>query len=175
MQETQNIEFKESWRDEYLRIISAFANSQGGKLFLGVKDNGDILGVNNGKKLLEDIPNKSIQFLGLTINVNLVHRNNFNIVEVIVLPSDVPISYKGKYYIRSGSTVQELTGSNLRNFILKKDSISWDEIVVPDAKIYDLDSKKIKSFVFKAVNAKRLPNSAANDDVSLILQQDLLI
>jgi len=42
MQETQNIEFKEAWRDEYLRIISAFANSRGGKLLLGVKDNGDI-------------------------------------------------------------------------------------------------------------------------------------
>jgi len=42
MQETQNIELKESWRDEYLRIISAFANSQGGKLLLGVKDNGGV-------------------------------------------------------------------------------------------------------------------------------------
>ncbi len=35
--ESQNIEFKESWRDEYLRWICGFANAQGGLLYIGVK------------------------------------------------------------------------------------------------------------------------------------------
>ncbi len=30
--ESQNIEFKESWRDEYLKWICGFANAQGGTL-----------------------------------------------------------------------------------------------------------------------------------------------
>lgn len=38
--EKQNVEFKESWRDEYLKWICGFANAQGGTLYIGVKDNG---------------------------------------------------------------------------------------------------------------------------------------
>lgn len=56
--EFQNIEFKESWRDEYLKWICGFANAQGGRLYVGMRDNGEICGVSEIKKLMEDIPNK---------------------------------------------------------------------------------------------------------------------
>jgi len=56
--ETQILEFKESWRDEYLRTICAFANSTGGKLVIGKDDNGNLVGLKSSKCLLEDIPNK---------------------------------------------------------------------------------------------------------------------
>ena len=42
--ESQNIEFKESWRDEYQKWICGFANAQGGILYVGVKDNGEVCG-----------------------------------------------------------------------------------------------------------------------------------
>ena len=45
MKENQNIEFKESWRDEYLKWICGFANAQGGKMYIGVRDNGEVCGV----------------------------------------------------------------------------------------------------------------------------------
>ena len=40
-EENQNIEFKQSWRDEYLKWICAFANTEGGTLYIGIKDNGE--------------------------------------------------------------------------------------------------------------------------------------
>ena len=43
--ESQNIEFKESWRDEYLKWICGFANAQGGRLYIGMCDNGEVCGV----------------------------------------------------------------------------------------------------------------------------------
>jgi ATP-dependent DNA helicase RecG len=52
--ESQNIEWKESWRDEYIRWICGFANAQGGKLIIGKNDKGAVVGVANAKKLLED-------------------------------------------------------------------------------------------------------------------------
>lgn len=58
MAESQNIEWKESWRDEYLKWICGFANAQGGKIYIGVDDTGKVVGVQNGKRLLEEIPNK---------------------------------------------------------------------------------------------------------------------
>ena len=38
MSESQNIEWKESWRDEYLKWICGFANAQGGKIYIGMND-----------------------------------------------------------------------------------------------------------------------------------------
>ena len=58
MPETQNVEYKESWRDEYLKWLCGFANAQGGTMYIGVNDSGNIVGVKNIQRLLEDIPNK---------------------------------------------------------------------------------------------------------------------
>lgn len=42
LDENQNIEFKESWRDEYIKWICGFANAKGGKIYIGVDDSGDL-------------------------------------------------------------------------------------------------------------------------------------
>ena len=44
--EDQNIEWKMSWRDEYLKWICGFANAQGGVLEIGRNDRGEVIGVN---------------------------------------------------------------------------------------------------------------------------------
>ena len=51
LKETQNIEFKSAWRDEYLKWICGFANAQGGSLFVGIDDDGRAVGLENAKKL----------------------------------------------------------------------------------------------------------------------------
>jgi ATP-dependent DNA helicase RecG len=66
MPEQHNIEWKETWKDEYLKWISGFANAKGGKLIIGKKDNGKIVGVNNYKKLMDDIPNKIQNYLQIS-------------------------------------------------------------------------------------------------------------
>ena len=175
MKESQRTEFKLNWRDEYLKHLCAFANSQGGKLYLGIEDNGTVAGINNAQKLLEDIPNKVIQRLGITVDLELKEYKNKELIEINVKPVSVPISYHGKYYIRSGSTVQELSGHELRRFILQKDNISWDEITVPDAQINDLDEPLVMRFLSKAIDARRLSAAANKEDISLLLNKlDLL-
>lgn len=95
--ESQYVEFKQAWHDDYLKHICAFANGQGGRLYLGISDDGTVIGVNNAKKLLEDIPNKVIQRLGITVDVELKDYNHKDLIEIIVNPVSVPISYHGKY------------------------------------------------------------------------------
>jgi ATP-dependent DNA helicase RecG len=56
LQESQTVEFKESWRDEYLNTVCSFANTDGGVLYIGVNDKGEVVGVNNAQKLIEDLP-----------------------------------------------------------------------------------------------------------------------
>ncbi len=120
MAESQNIEWKESWRDEYLKWICGFANAKGGKVIIGQNDKGDFIGLDKYKKLMDDIPNKIQNQLGIICDVDLKENNGNKYIEIDVKPYDVPISYQGKYPYRSGSTKQELKGNSLNEFLLKK-------------------------------------------------------
>lgn len=53
MSESQNIEYKQSWHDDYLKWICGFANAFGGKIYIGKNDSGDVVNLPNYKRLLE--------------------------------------------------------------------------------------------------------------------------
>ena len=82
MKEAQTTEWKESWRDEYLKWICGFANAQGGKIYIGCNDDGDVIGIQDSKKLLEDIPNKIKQYLGIVVDVNLLKKGELEYIEI---------------------------------------------------------------------------------------------
>ncbi len=115
-QEKHNIEWKAVWKDEYLGGICAFANSQGGKFFIGIDDNGEIIGVENSKKLLESLPSKIRDSMGIVVNVNLHKKDSLEYIEIDVPSYPIAISCKGNYYYTSGSTSQKLTGIELEKF-----------------------------------------------------------
>ena len=106
--ESQNIECKETWRDEYMKWICGFANAQGGRIYIGVNDKRKVVGVENSKRLMEDIPNKVATHLGIVVGVNLHHEEGLDYIEIVVEPSNIPIAYHSVYHYRSGSTKQEL-------------------------------------------------------------------
>ena len=62
MPENQNIEYKESWHDNYLKWLCGFANANGGKLYVGTNDNGDVTGLSEYKELMNILPNKIKRF-----------------------------------------------------------------------------------------------------------------
>ncbi len=124
--ETQAVEFKQSWRDEYLKWICGFANAHGGKLLIGVDDAGMAVGVPNAKKLMEDIPNKIRDTMGIVADVSLRKRKGKDVIEIVVRESDFPVAYRGEYHYRTGSTKQQLTGFALTQFLFHKMHLSWD-------------------------------------------------
>ena len=71
MTEKHNVEWKEIWKDEYLNWICGFANAQGGTIYIGIDDSGNISRLKNSKKLLEDIPNKIKNAMGIVTEINL--------------------------------------------------------------------------------------------------------
>ena len=113
VKESQHIELKESWRDESLKTLSAFANTSGGRLYVGIRDDSSICGINNTTKLLEDLPNKITNILGIRANVRERKKNNLKYIEIEITKSPYPISYHGNFYVRSGSVTRELTGNAL--------------------------------------------------------------
>jgi len=134
--ECQNVEYKSSWHDKYLAWICGFANAQGAVMYFGVDDDHEVVGLEHVDTLMEDIPNKIVNFMGLVVDVNLHEQDGLDYIEVVIDPSNVPISFKGKYYYRSGSTMQELNGAALQQFILKKMGRSWDDYTGPDIQMH---------------------------------------
>ena len=118
--ESQTIEFKQLWKDEYLKTICAFSNSDGGSLYLGISDDGSLIGLNNKASLLDLLPNKINNRLGLLVDVSALEIESKTIIVITVEKTYAPISFNGKFYKRSGSSTLELNGSNLTNFLLKK-------------------------------------------------------
>ena len=162
MAESQNIEWKESWRDEYLKWICGFANAQGGCIYIGVDDAGRVIGVQNGKRLLEEIPNKIQTNLGFLADVNLLSENDLEYIEIIVSPSSYPVSYKGEYHFRSGSTKQVLRGTALTEFISSKTGIRWEDSVIEGVAVEDLDKESFDIFRREAVRSKRMTKDDLN-------------
>ena len=168
--ESQNIEYKESWRDEYLKWVCGFANAQGGRIYIGVNDKKEVIGVPNAKKLLEDIPNKIVNYLGIVEDVNLLVKENKEYIEIVVSPSNMPIAYKGTYHYRSGSTKQELKGLALQQFIMNKMGHSWDDIPVYGATLDDIDRSAIEYFLRCSIYAGRMAESEANASTEDVLR-----
>lgn len=84
MNENQNIEWKSTWRDEYLKWICGFANANGGKLEIGKDDTGTVIGISDAQKLLEDLPNKIRDVLGIIADINLYSENGKNWLSIEV-------------------------------------------------------------------------------------------
>ncbi|MCL2291010.1 MAG: putative DNA binding domain-containing protein [Bacteroidetes bacterium] len=158
MSETQNIEYKSSWHEEYLKWICGFANAQGGRIFIGKDNAGKVVGVEDYKKLMDEIPNKIKNLMGITAEVNLLQKEGKHFIEIIVLSYSVPISLRGRYYYRSGSVKQELTGAALNEFLLKRAGHTWDDVIEARASFDDIDEKTVKIFLRKAEEVGRLPD-----------------
>lgn len=167
--ETQNIEFKPNWRDEYLKVLAAFANTDGGTLIVGVDDNHNPIGVRNAKKLLEDIPNKVKDRLGIIPSVEIKKEKGKEVIYIAVNPSSVPISFNGRYFVRSGSTNLELSGKELSNFLMKKSGKTWDELPEERATLDDINEKTIEEF--KEYARDRMPAIARESNYKTILEK----
>lgn len=171
MSENQNIEWKETWQDEYLKWVSGFANAKGGSIFIGKKDNGEVVGLKNPKKLMDDLPNKIKNGLGIVCEVNLHEENSRKYIEIIVEPFSDPISYKGNIYLRSGSTNQLLNGSSLKQFLMKGLNIVWEEVAVSNVSLNDIDLDAIEYFKENAIAAGRLPYLDENTSAETVLRK----
>ena len=163
MKENQNIEWKESWRDEFLKWICGFANADGGVLVIGRDNQGQPVGVTNANKLLEDLPNKIRDALGIMADVNLVKKAGKELIEIHVEPYPYPISYKGEYHFRSGSTKQELKGAALDRFLLRKQGRTWDGVPVPDVTIRSLSGAAITTFRKLARQSQRMESAVLRE------------
>ena len=129
--ENQITEWKQSWHENYFDWICGYANANGGTLFIGKDDDGNIVGIDNIEKLLELAPNKTRDLMGIMVDVNHHEKEGLHYLEIVVEPYPYPINIRGRYFYRSGSTKQEIKGPALNKFLLERQGKRWDGVPVP--------------------------------------------
>jgi len=169
IKESQTVEFKLIWRDDYLKTICAFANSEGEALYIGLDDNGNVVGVEDIKSLIEILPNKINNRLGLLVDIKAEVKSGLEYLKIKVNKTYAPISYNGKFYKRSGSNTVELSGNNLTNFLLKKYGKTWDDIAEESISLDEIDLDTIEKF--KKLAKDRVPNIDREDNLELLLKK----
>ena len=95
MKESQHIEWKESWRDDHLRWVCGFAKRQGGVLVIGRNDKGRVVGIPDAARLLEELPKKIRDLLGILVDVNLRSEGDREYLEVVTPAYPSPYQLPG--------------------------------------------------------------------------------
>lgn len=155
-EEGQTVERKESlslWRD-IVETCAAFATAQGGKVFVGVADDGRVTGVQIGKGTLEDLANRIAQNTTPKVVPAITTQDEPGATVIIVdVPEHQtkPVTAFGRPYRRSGRTNQVLSASEVAELYLASRGLTWDETVKPDATLSDIDPEKIRKFLSRAI------------------------
>lgn len=139
-----------------MKWICGYANAYGGTIYIGTDDDGNVVGIDNARDLLERIPNKITDTMGIIADVNLLYKGELEYLQIIVDKYPSLISFRGKYYYRSGSTMREITGKELERALLKTQGRTWDGVPLPKLSVSDLKQDAIQLFKDKAVKRGRL-------------------
>lgn len=167
--ENQDLEFKLIWKDEYLKEICGLANAIGGTLYVGVDDDGNVVGVKNAKKLIDDIPSKITSTLGIIVDVSLLEYNGLEYIRIDVVKHSRLVYYKGKIYKRSGATNHEITGLELETIMFNLYGKNWESYIVLNATLDDIDMEAIKYFKERAVRKGKLSQEDVNINLETLL------
>ena len=161
--ESETVEFKKStgeWK-EIVETISAFANTRGGTILIGVDGKGNLIGVPIGKGTVEDLTNKILNNIEPKfypeITVETVKGKKIIRIKVEMYPYDVVFSF-GKPFKRIGKNTVKMGKDEYKRRILEihKRELYFDGQICPEAKFSDIDKKKVKEFLRKASDRRKL-------------------
>ena len=153
--ETEAVEFKKSLaeRSEILECVSAFANTKGGRIYIGVEPSGKIIGVEIGNNTIENLANEIKQNTDPKVfpSIEVLKVKSKDIISLFVpeYPSK-PVWAKDKVFIRVGRTNQKASADIIGHFIKDQHAIKWDKTLFSKASIKDISQNKIKLFIEKA-------------------------
>jgi ATP-dependent DNA helicase RecG len=154
--ESQWTEFKESPNKDLATEICGFANTTGGRIFIGVDDHGRIVGTDTGNAARSRIQDM-INHIEPSLNAVLeVHDN----IIVIIVPEgkEKPYFCSRGLFKRSGTITQKLDRDEMIEFLQTEDIIRYDTRVRNEYKVKDkFNETAYKKFIRKAGISDALP------------------
>ncbi len=144
--EGYTLEFKESLGKKFAVEVVAFANSMGGKILIGVDDNGNIVGTDTSNNQRANIQNQISQ-IEPRINVKVEIVDNVIIVNVPE-GEDKPYSSSEGYYLRAGAMCQKMNRNEIREYLEDGGKIQFDRMINKKAKYpEDFDEEAYNKFL----------------------------
>ena len=169
--EGQRLEFKREWTDRALEDLAAFANTDGGRLVVGVGKDGTVVGARADDEELQRIANVIHSCLGLTPSIRIEQWEGKPVVVIETPPAQGIVPYRGRYLRRVGSTNRDFPPEELARHILRLSAESWDGLPSPWG-LDHVDAGAIARFV--EMSQARLPHAHTGEPERLLRNLGLL-
>jgi len=179
--ESETLEFKKSlseWR-EIVETVSAFSNTKGGTIVVGIGDDGKIHGVAIGKSTIEDLTNKILTNtepkIYPEITTATLEEKGVIVIKVEKFPYDVVLAF-GRPFKRVGKSTVRMSKDEYKKSILEihKRELYFDGQILEEADIRDIDEDKLRSFVRKAKERRNLDIEETDDILNILRKLKLL-
>lgn len=137
LHENETVELKEKYTPDIKKEIVAFANTSGGEIYLGVSDDGEVIGIDNVDFVSQQIANSirdSIRpDISMDTHIELLQENALHYIRISINPgtkkpyylSDKGLKPSG-VYIRSGTTSAPASEDAIRRMIKATDGESFE-------------------------------------------------
>ncbi|MCK4735230.1 MAG: putative DNA binding domain-containing protein, partial [Methanophagales archaeon] len=170
----EKVEFKpsSSQMDKIMECVSAFSNTKGGTVVIGVSDKGEVLGVDIGKRTIENLANRIKQNTDPKVypSIHVEEIEDKQVMDIeVVGGKQKPVLAFGRAYKRVGKTNQKLGYEEIRNLALETSKVYWDERVCEDASLEDIDEDKVKYYLEKRQEIRGVKKPERMDLKTLLL------
>ena len=148
MRETRIIEFKETITNTFLKTVSAFSNYNGGEIYFGIDDNGNVKGIADVKQSCLDIENKINDSISPQPDYTLEIQNDSTIKLTVKSGIHKPYLYKSKAYKRNDTATIEVDTLEFSRLILEGKNIRFEELPYNEQKLtFEVLHQKLKESI----------------------------
>lgn len=145
---------------ELSKDITCFANTDGGEIFVGVNDAGEIVGISEHEVerymlTIDDVAYNRCR-PPITVLLESVKTKDGTVL-VIRIPKGNQRPYctsSGQYYIRSGTRCRQASREELLRLFQASESIYYDEMTVGNTSLEDLDMPFFMNFIEKHLQVR---------------------
>ncbi|CAN2045421.1 hypothetical protein GMMP1_1560002 [Candidatus Magnetomoraceae bacterium gMMP-1] len=148
--ESESLEFKMSFNKEAIETLTAFANTKGGNVIIGINDNGELQGIQVGKESLQNWLNQIKLNTSPSIipDIEEIKINSKTLVILRINEYPVkPISCKGEYFKRVQNSNHQMDIVEISNLHLQTLRLSWDNYKDVSHSLNDISLEKV-GFIF---------------------------
>ena len=148
--EGYNLEFKESFSDEVIESLVAFANNKGGRVVIGIDENKNLKGVSINEESVQnwinEIKTKTFHVLLPISRIEKINGKNIVIFE-IQESSIKPVSFKGRFFIRKENSNHLMNAQDITLESFNSQSKSSDAVLMEGFTIKDLNFGEIRRVI----------------------------